>query len=585
MARSHGGSGTAACPVAHGGGALAGGASEASQIELYGYRNFLTTPSDAERHKPLSEELLWRLARSMHQDGSKTLAEGNPDIPSGYTYLLQLVAHDCVHTPTPFWQIAAGKVAARNGRVARLRLDTLYGLGPVGSPLAYAPDDDEDTSRSALRLGPMRWDKKDADPPLRDIARCADPLAAYRTKHKDSQSTDRVKLTDPLIADPRNEDNAILAQMTVLWHMVHNAMLGVLVPPAAAVPDEQARETRFVWARAATTLVYRGILRKDLLHRLLHPSVYKRYDELTDETGLLDRNTAFPRPKVPVPLEFSHGAMRFAHAMIRPSYRITGKDSAAFDVRGALQQTSARKPGEMPLDASWILRWSNFFDGLAGPDAKAVNASLLIRPRYAGELLDRDIFPVRLRTPAGTVFDRPRGLGMQDLLSAAKAPMWSVRALHAKIATAAADKHWARPFDSAVLADEATRGDAIAAWLRERPVQSFDDDDVGLIAADPPLPFYILFEAEHCHGGKRLGPLGSILLAETFFGAFLGDPLPGETPSAVATGLDDPLRQLAAKLDVAIAPDVQLPAAATMADLIVFVASRLGLTHATPDFL
>lgn len=582
MARSHGGSSTAACPVARGGGAPAGGASEARQIELFGYRNFLTTPSSEERHKPLSDDVLWRLARSMHQDGSKTLTEANPDIPSGYTYLLQLVAHDCVHTPTPFWQLDEGKEAARNGRVARLRLDTLYGLGPVGSPLAYAPDDDADTSRSALRLGPMRRDNEEIDPPLRDIARCADPLALIRTKSNDPQAKVRVKLTDPLIADPRNEDNAILAQMTALWHMVHNVMLGVLDPPAAAMPRDEWRDRRFVWARAATTLVYRGILRQDLLHRLLHESVYKRYDELTDETQLLDRNAAFPRPKVPVPLEFSHGAMRFAHAMIRPSYRITGAGGPPFDVRSALMQTSARKPGEMPLDAKWILRWSNFFDGLAGPDATAVNSSLLIRPRYAGELLDRDLFPIR---NLGTVFDRPRGLAMQDLLSAAKAPMWAVGALRAKIEEVARDKQWTRPFDDDALADHATRATAIATWLRSRPDASLEQADIDLIAADPPLPFYILFEAEHCHSGKRLGPLGSVLLAETFFGALLGDPLPGEAPGATVTKLGISLRQLAAKLDVTIAQGTPLPAAAKMADLIVFVASRLSLTHATPDFL
>ena len=50
------------------------------------------------------------------------------------------------------------------------------------------------------------------------------------------------------------------------------------------------------------------------------------------------------------------------------------------------------------------------------------------------------------------------------------------------------------------------------------------------LADNPPLPFFILFEAamDPESRGMRLGVLGSILVAEVVFGALQLDPLPSE---------------------------------------------------------
>ncbi|NKC31195.1 peroxidase family protein [Falsiroseomonas selenitidurans] len=489
--------------------------------------------------------------------------EGNPAIPSGYTYLLQLAAHDCVQTPTPFWQMPQGRVAARNGRMARLRLDTLYGLGPFASPHAYAPDDARDITRSALRLGPMRRPAGATGPaPQRDIARVSGPTDAAAPP-----------LTDPLICDPRNEDHAILAQMTALWHLVHNAFLGLSSGGRAAGPADRAREPHFAWARAATTLVYRRILRDDLLARLLHGPVQDRYRRAT-AADLLDPDSACPGSLPGVALEFSHGAMRAAHSMVRPEYRINA--AARHGIKAALRQTSARGAAQMPLGANWIIRWSDFFDGLA--PTPAANRSLLIKPRYIAALINPELF----EGPAPG-----HGLAMQDLASAATVPLWSVDALHDAIAAQAARKGWTDAFDDQPLADAAYRHAALAAWLAARS-NRFDPlpaADIASLAADPPLPFYVLFEAEHTHGGARLGPLGSILLAETFYGAMLGDPLPGEQPGQwPEPALRPALLALAGALGITVAAD-RLPDQAMMPALIRFVAREHGLEAADPAFL
>ena len=46
------------------------------------------------------------------------------------------------------------------------------------------------------------------------------------------------------------------------------------------------------------------------------------------------------------------------------------------------------------------------------------------------------------------------------------------------------------------------------------------DDDVALVAANPPLPLFVLLEAafDPSIGGRHLGLLGSIILADVVFG-------------------------------------------------------------------
>ena len=96
-----------------------------------------------------------------------------PHIPSGYTYLLQLVAHDLVQSSVPMSIIEETGSGMLNARRSGLRLDTIYGGGPMVCPLAYALDDKQDESRTRLRLGslPDDPDIRQKGCPYRDIAR------------------------------------------------------------------------------------------------------------------------------------------------------------------------------------------------------------------------------------------------------------------------------------------------------------------------------------------------------------------------------------------------------------------------------
>src|SRR4051812_571027 len=264
-----------------------------------GFRHFLGTPRPSQRFKvygidplrapaqlPRVRALMNRLSRRMdaeipwpsHADGSLERWE-NPRIPSGYTYLLQFVAHDLVHSAIPLSVAGALDGGSANARRTPLQLETLFGSGPVGSPFVYALDAPNDDRRTKLRLGRMRWKDKniEAGCPFRDIARAP---AENVTGIDRSIAGHRVALTEALVADPRNDDHAIMSQLTALFALLHNGLIDLArrhEPAGGHNARFGAAYTRFLCARGALTSIYHNIIRKDLMRRLLDPAIYAAY--------------------------------------------------------------------------------------------------------------------------------------------------------------------------------------------------------------------------------------------------------------------------------------------------------------------
>ena len=140
----------------------------------------------------------------------------------------------------------------------------------------------------------------------------------------------------------------------MLFHLLHNTFVDM--QPPADVKISEANFTsvtnkRFQNARDATTVVFRHIVRYDLMQRILHPGVYGLYNDGPDD-AFLDPEAG--RPGSPLPLEFSHGAFRFAHAMLRQNYRInSAPEGASLSLATALEAASSPvQPGAVPLDKS-----------------------------------------------------------------------------------------------------------------------------------------------------------------------------------------------------------------------------------------
>jgi hypothetical protein len=554
-----------------------------------GFRHFLGTPRPSQRfkaygidplcasaHLPKVRALMNRLSRRMdaeiqwpsHADASLERWE-NPRIPSGYTYLLQFVAHDLVHSAIPLSVAGTLGAGTANARRTPLQLETLFGSGPVGSPFVYALDAPNDDRRTKLRLGRMRWKDKNVEAgcPFRDIARAP---AENVTGIDRSIAGHRVALTEALVADPRNDDHAIMSQLTALFALLHNGLID-LVRRHEPVTGHNARlgaaYTRFLCARAALTSIYHNILRKDLMRRVLHPAIYAAY--CGPNPDFVDRHASSTAAEDgwQIPIEFSHGAFRFGHAMVRPEYHIN--DLSTHDLNNTLEKSSANDPVNMPLDSSWIVRWSRFFE----INGSRPNFSRRIGPYLSDGLGNDQIFPA---------FDETDRVGLlyRDLFGAAIAGLWSVDALIAEIAVRR--PHFINM--SRLLADRAWRVSQIRQWLASAPVYGdLSADDIETLSNDPPLPFFILFEAMQQPEAKglRLGPLGSIIVSEVIFGALHSE---SESLGDGTTLLVEALANLAvnyySKNIFADVPEIE-----RMDQLVEFIAELGDLRQAVPAFL
>src|SRR6185436_1092245 len=188
-----------------------------------GFRHFLGTPAPSQRFRAFGVD---PLGSPPHHVRSAEYWE-NPFIPSGYTYLLQFVAHDLVHSAIPLSVAGGLGGGTTNARRTPLRLETLYGSGPVGSPHIYALDAPNDDRRTKLRLGRMRWKENERATgcPFRDIARTP---AENVTGIDCSIAGVRTALTEALVADPRNDDHAVMSQLTALFALLHNGLIDII---------------------------------------------------------------------------------------------------------------------------------------------------------------------------------------------------------------------------------------------------------------------------------------------------------------------------------------------------------------------
>ena len=459
-------------------------------------------PGTGEPDEHKTERLFEHLAVRMN--GYAPSAAGgrheNPSIPAGYTYLAQLAAHDLTINSESHVDLSSTAVS-RNLQSRPLLLDTLYGKGPEVSGLCYRYETNPSGVSAHLRLDGVG--KADGAAPKRDIGRLREGMG-------------HTSVGRPLVADTRNDNNAVLSQLVALFSMVHNTAVTI---SERSDPDAPSF-AHFKRARLATTSAYRSIVRNDLLTRLLDPQIHAYYNQSNDPGRfLIDLAEGNP-----VSREFSHAAFRMGHAMIRPFYRFNGRGES-HGIVDVLNRTSAANPGETPLDRTWIAEWSRYFE-LGGGAHSDLQFSMRIGPGYNSAL--------------NSHFKKPgegevSGLAIRDLRRSAVSRIRKLSSLRKAIAEAAPDTipH------AAWLTDSKRHSQILIDWaLRPVPPQGFGGlfpsamprDLVIEFASNPPLGLFVMIEASQAPwNGQSLGPLGSIIVAETFFRALDDDaPLCGD---------------------------------------------------------
>lgn len=271
---------------------------------------------------------------------------------SGLLYLAQFLDHDLTLDRTPLANAAAIPVEKRvNYHSPFLDLESLYGGGPCLAPFLYhlpasAPGQGKlHPGQERFLLGQTFPSRRNLDMPRTSVGR-------------------------PILAEPRNEENLILAQLHVVWLRFHNRIMRAL--EAGEVARENPEQSIFAEAQRLVTLHYQYLVLNELLFILLDRKILAR---ALDEAPAL----------AAVPVEFTLAAFRAGHSMVRSSYRLNDAHPRA-SLQQILGLNSLTAPDLQALPDEWVIQWWRFFDGFGAVSTDEQNRSHGLEPLVAKTL-------------------------------------------------------------------------------------------------------------------------------------------------------------------------------------------------------
>ncbi len=380
-------------------------------------------------------------------------ASGNATtLPAGFTYLGQFLAHDLVNDPSPLPGVPVDIATLVNLRAPRLDLDSVYGEGPPASPFMY--DVRGSSAGALLRVG-------SGANTYRDLPRATDGIA--------------------LIGDARNDENLLVAQLHVALLHLHNQAVWLHTSSAASW------RARFAEARTLVVRHYQWLVVERLLKRVAEAAVVD--DVLTKNPAYAQASSGFPLPPA-IPVEFSLGALRFGHSMVRDRYDLNARHPASplaelFSLTG---MGSGGTANVVPTE--WVLDWKRFFAAPGDTLGPGVNPARRIDTTISAGLYGVPAPGGTISVPEGTLL---RGYAYGLPTGEAVAGALGVTPLSAA---------------NVAATFRGTGGIAYPAELNGRT----------------PLWYYVLAEAQVEHGGEQLGPVGSRILAAVIVGLLRADP-------------------------------------------------------------
>lgn len=490
-------------------------------------------PGDGPPSADYTRRAVQEIAAAMIGPADRPGAEG--PIPAAFTYFGQFVFHDMVFSRIfGIPQSAGGGFHFRNAASQGLDLSGLYGRGPqVDGHLYDRPGDGGAACRFPVGL-----------PCVKDHEGNRMPVCAGRDLPRLDMSglfvdvQGRRQPYHPLVGDPRNDDNVVLSQLQATLMGIHNRLVGVQLRAG----DCRAEEA---YDRARTFLIsaYRKVVVHDYMSRVLDDRIWAYFfagappadAHLGELSGL--------------PLEFTFGASRFAHSMVRQFYTVNDSFAEqAGPLNEVLSRSSLRPDGNVPLEVNWVVDWKRF---VAGDDPTIVQHARRISPFLASDL-SSDLSPGLATDLAGNVLPvsfmdnwrcyelgLPSGQAVAETLAGRLPHGIAVEVLRddAMLPTQACTTLF--PYNAAKLkgALKAARG----------------------FLSDTPLSYYILQEASALgENGSHLGPVGSYIVGATVVASLYSTAdtnFPSGSKVPVATGT---LADLLALEDPVANPDDKL---------------------------
>lgn len=435
---------------------------------------------------------LLSLGSAMATDDGAPAADST--IPAVFTYLGQFIDHDV--TAQTDREIGVSRIASPDG--------TVMDIEPV--PSSECTQKLINGRRPLLDLDQVYGDGPSlgsgAGPSEADVLfdhdllfRVASTGGGFDVPRQKADGT-------AIIADTRNNENLNISQLHCAFLRFHNQV-------AQALPGSPSDSQRYIQARRLVRWAYQYVVVNDYLNNVCDQSIVADIQVNGPRYYSPNDNQLF------IPLEFSVAAFRFGHSMIRPSYQVN--DTTSLPLSQVLNVGGLLSGDPKVLNAGDVVQWHHFAEiaGQSGPPQHARRIDPFIASSL-GEL------PVHV-PGSSTVLAGPllRHLAQRNLL----------RGYLLSVPT----------------------GQAISEAMQMKPLTTDElNQDTSQAVMDAlvgggfhtatPLWYYLLQEAQVRHGGNRLGPVGSRIVAETLYALVERDRAGylnhRDNPAVTPTGID-----------------------------------------------
>jgi hypothetical protein len=391
----------------------------------------------------LGDERLQALAAEMLRP---TRVPDNPDLPAGYTYFGQLIAHDLSRMH-----------GGENLSNPRLWLDIVYGDHSKSQHDLYKQNEIGDRlfvlSRGANQLGNPSGEL--------DLPRTETGL--------------------PQIPDARDDFHIIVSQMHLAFMLLHNRL-------TMDLRDRFPRQSDtwiFDATRRECCRLYQWVIVNDYLPRICDHAILDAAWRRA-EIAPLEPGWSSGKAKRKIGIEFVLAGYRFGHSIVRSSYALNDAlpHRPIFRPRWSTEWNVDWR-GHRKLPVRWSVQWNLFFCYPNSTPQKARCISTNIASSF-GDL------------PAFTMADDQKLRGIVSLAER------TLRAGREALLPSGQD-----------VAREILRG--IVPRLNLEPFEIVDPD------LQHPLWYYVLREATEASNGRRLGPVGSWIVASTILSILIAN--------------------------------------------------------------
>jgi hypothetical protein len=454
----------------------------------------------------LGQAMLETLAESndplVHDENDRFNENPNPEMTAGVTFLGQFIDHDITFDSTKLSDQLADPDAVTSFRTPRYDLDALYGLGPSDPDHQkfYDPNDRNKFLIVTNRFG------------VEDLPR---------------QPDDGTGIEQAIIADPRNDQTMIIAQLHLAFMRFHNRLVDYC-RSTLRVPSSSVFES----ARRLARWYYQWMVIHDFLPRIVGKTMAESvYKDVKGKAPIITMKYYKPQNKNDrafIPVEFSVAAYRFGHSIARPRYTLSGSSTTAIKGVPLFSDDPSiaydnKLNGSRAIPSRLKLQWSRFFNAPGANTAKRTRQidsrlSLPLHHLPSTALPDSNpeaLLPFR-NLLRGQRMQLPSGQEMARRMGVAPLTVEQLKKRH--IVKLNKDT-----FDP--LQPESTT----MPYANGYEIAIDDDTEIGPIISrlafngEVPLWFYILKEAELIGKTRTLGPVGGRIVTETLVGMLQRD--------------------------------------------------------------